>query len=224
MSAGLAWNEQIPYTDPKNDEIAMDRSGDRNRYVLSRPIVAAPGTVWEYSGGATQLLGAILEKATKQSLVDYARARLFAPLGIQEFEWLGQGGPAAASGLRLRPRDLAKFASLYLHEGQWNGQQVVPQTWVRESTRRQISFPGSASGGYGYQWWHACLTTPSGIVEVPSAVGNGTQRIFLLRAHRTAVTVLAGRYNDFSADPARGLLLDFLQPALPPAAASPCPS
>ena len=225
MSAGFEWNEEIPYNDPRNDEIAMDRSPDPTRYVLSRPIAAAPGTVWQYSGGTTQVLGVIVQRATKQSLADFARARLFTPLGIKDFEWLGtRGTQSAASGLRLRPRDLAKFGSLYLHEGQWNGQTVLPRAWVHESTRRRMTFPKREARGYAYQWWHACYSTPSGVVEVPTAVGNGEQRIFLLRAHRSVVTVLAGRYNDFSSNPAERLLLEFILPALPPAPASKCPS
>ena len=226
MSAGLEWNEDIPYTDPKNDEIVMNRSSDPMRYVLSRPIVATPSTAWRYNGGTTQVLGTIVQRATKQPLADYARAMLFAPLGITEIEWLGNlaGVPSAASGLRLRPRDLAKFGSLYLHDGRWNGRQVLSREWVQESTRRRLTFPGQETRGYAYQWWHACYPTPSGVVEVPHAVGNGTQRIFLLRAHQTVVTVLSGRYNDFSADPPERLLLEFIIPALPPAAPGRCPS
>jgi CubicO group peptidase (beta-lactamase class C family) len=226
MSAGLEWNEEVPYTDPKNDEIVMTRSADPMRYVLSRPIVAAPGTTWRYNGGTTQALGTIVQRATKQPLNDYARAVLFSPLGISDSEWLGNlgGVPSAASGLRLRPRDLAKFGSLYLHGGQWNGRQVLPREWVSESTRRRLTFPGQQARGYAYQWWHACYPTSSGVVEVPTAVGNGTQRIFLLRAQQTVVTVLAGRYNDFSANPPERLLLDFIIPALPTAPASQCPS
>jgi len=224
MSAGLEWNEDVPYTDPKNDEIAMDRSPDASRYVLSRAIVAAPGTVWRYSGGTTHVLGVIVQRTTKQPLDAYARERLFAPLGIKDVEWLGRGGPSAASGLRLRPRDLAKFGSVYLHDGQWNGRPVVPRAWVHESTRRQLTFPGQPARGYAYQWWHACYATPAGTVEAPTAVGNGAQRIFLLRAQRTVVTVLAGRYNDFSANPPERLLLEFILPALPPAPMSACPS
>jgi CubicO group peptidase (beta-lactamase class C family) len=225
MSAGLEWNEDLPYTDPKNDEIVMDGSPDPVRYVLGRPIVAAPGTIWRYSGGTTEVLGAILQRATKQSLTDYARTVLFSPLGIADFEWIGSGAmPSAASGLRLRPRDLARFGSLYLHDGQWNGRQVLPRTWVRESTERRLTFPGQEARGYGYQWWHTCYATPSGIVEAPTAVGNGMQRIFVLRAQRTVVTVLSGRYNDRSINPPERLLLDFILPALPPAPASACPA
>jgi CubicO group peptidase (beta-lactamase class C family) len=226
MSAGFEWNEDIPYTNPKNDEIVMNRSRDPMHYVLSRPIVAAPGTMWRYNGGTTQVLGTIVQRATKQPLADYARATLFSLLDVTQLEWLGNlaGVPSAASGLRLRPRDLAKFGSLYLHNGQWNGRQVLPREWVHESTRRQLTFPGQPARGYAYQWWHACYPTSSGVVEVPTAVGNGTQRIFLMRAEQTVVTVLAGRYNDFSANPPERLLLDYIIPALPPASRAACPS
>ena len=226
MSAGFEWNEDIPYTDPKNDEIVMTRSADPIHYVLSRPIVAAPGAVWKYSGGTTQVLGTIVQRATKRPLADYARSVLFSPLGITDFEWLGDlaGVPSAASGLRLRPRDLAKFGSLYLHNGQWNRKQVLPREWVAESTRRHLTFPGRAARGYAYQWWHTCYSTPQGTIEVPTAVGNGIQRIFLLRAQQTVVTVLAGRYNDFSTNPAERLLLDFILPALPRVSAAKVPA
>ena len=137
---------------------------------------------------------------------------------------LVEGVPSPASGLRLRPRDLAKFGSLYLHDGRWNGRQVLPREWVHESTRRRLTFPGQQARGYAYQWWHACYATPSGVIEVPTAVGNGMQRIFLLRAQRTVVTVLSGRYNDLSSNPPERLLLEFIIPALPPPSTSPCPS
>jgi CubicO group peptidase (beta-lactamase class C family) len=226
MSAGLDWNENLSYQDPRNDETAMDRSADPLRYVLGRRIAAPPGTVWRYNGGTTQLLAAIVQRATKQPIADYARTMVFAPLGIADVEWLGRlaGLPSAASGLRLRPRDLAKFGSLYLHGGQWNGHQVVPREWIDESTRRRLTFPQQPDRGYAYLWWHACYPTRSGVVEVPTAVGNGMQRIFVLRAQRTVVTVLSGRYNQPGGNPPERLLLDYIIPALPLAPKSPCPS
>ena len=226
MSAGLEWNEDVPYNNPRNDEIGMTLSADPLRYVLSRKIVAQPGTTWRYNGGTTQVLGTIVQRATMQPLADYAKAALFSPLGVTEFEWLGDlaGVPSAASGLRLRPRDLARFASLYLHDGEWNGRRIVPRDWTHESTRRQLTFPGQTTRGYAYQWWHACYATRSGVVEVPTAVGNGAQRVFLLRAQQTAVTVLSGRYNDFRTNPPERLLLDDIIPALPPTPSDRCPS
>jgi CubicO group peptidase (beta-lactamase class C family) len=109
MTAGLDWNEDVPYTDPRNDEIRMTADQQPLRYVLSRPFVHDPGDEFTYNGGLTQIMAVAVSRATKTSLVDYARKMLFDPLGIREFEWLGDVGgvPSAASGLRLRPRDLA---------------------------------------------------------------------------------------------------------------------
>ena len=226
MGAGFDWNEDVPYTDPKNDEIAMTRNDDPIRYVLGRPIVAAPGTVWRYNGGTTQVLGTIVQRATKTPLAEYAQSVLLSPLGVSDVMWLGNlaGVPSAASGMRLRPRDLAKFGSLYLHDGRWNNRQVIPPEWVRESTRRRLKLGNQDTRGYAYQWWHTCYSTPTGAVEVPTAVGNGAQRIFLLRAQQTVVTVLCGRYNDFRSNPPERLLLDYILPALQPAPSSACAS
>ncbi len=225
MSSGFEWNEDIPYNDPKNDEIAMGRAPDPVRYVLARRIVAAPGTSWRYNGGTTQVLGAIVQKATRTPLAEYAQTVLWAPLGIADVEWLGNlaGLPSAASGLRLRPRDLAKFGSLYLHDGRWQERQVVPAAWTRESTRRQMTFPGQTERGYADLWWHTCYKASSGLIETPTAVGNGLQRIYLLRAQKAVVTFLSGRYNDFSSNPPDKLMREFIFPALPPGPVAPCP-
>jgi CubicO group peptidase (beta-lactamase class C family) len=220
MSAGLDWNEDLPYTDC-NDEIVMTLSEDPVGYVLTRARVAEPGTVWKYNGGLPQVLATIVQRTTGQRLGEYARTVLFAPLGITDFEWLGDlaGMPSAASGLRLRPRDLAKFGSLYLHEGQWNGRQVVPADWVHESTRPQIALttPVSAYGkhGYGYLWWHTYYRTAVGTLEVPWAGGNGQQRIFVVPELNMVVTMLAGRYNHPTAAGLPNRLLEQIVQAVP---------
>ena len=206
MTSGLQWNEDVPYNDPRNDEIRMTRDSQPLRYALSRPFVLDPGSEFNYNGGLTQVMAAVIERATKTRLQDYARRVLFEPLGITDFEWLGDlaGMPAAASGLRLRARDLAKFGSLYLHAGRWNGKQVVPADWVTLSTKRQFRFR-SATGvnaggefGYAYFWWYNCYPTAAGLVEARTAVGNGQQRVFVLPGLDMVVTILAGRYNDFT--------------------------
>src|SRR5918995_755874 len=120
----------------------MTRDSQPLRYALAPRFVHEPGAEYNYNGGLTQVMAAVIERATRSSLEDFARTRLFAPLGIDTVEWIGDlaGMPAAASGLRLRPRDLAKFGSLFLHGGQWNGKQIIPSAWVESSTRRQFRF------------------------------------------------------------------------------------
>jgi len=206
MSSGLEWDEEIPYSDPRNDEIRMTRAPEPLRFALSPRFVHPPGEEWNYNGGLTHVMAAVLERATKRPIEEYARAKLFAPLGIDTVEWVGDlaGMPAAASGLRLRARDMAKFGSLFLHGGQWSGKQVIPARWVENSTRRHFAFrprtgaDSTGQFGYGHFWWYNCFPTPAGLIEVRTAVGNGQQRIFVMPGLDMAVTILAGRYNDFT--------------------------
>jgi CubicO group peptidase (beta-lactamase class C family) len=232
MTSGLEWNEDIPYTDPRNDEIRMTRDADPLRYALSRPFVHEPGAEFNYNGGSTQVLAAVLARATKSPLRDYVRRVLFEPLGITQFEWLGDvaGLPNAASGLRLRPRDLAKFGSLYLHAGRWNGKQVIPADWVERSTRRHFTFrarTGPDTGGefgYSYFWWYNCVPTAGGLIEVRAAVGNGQQRVFVIPGLDMVVTVLAGRYNDPGASTlASRILREHIIPAVKTGTRPGCP-
>jgi CubicO group peptidase (beta-lactamase class C family) len=219
MSTGLEWSEALPYDDLNNDERRLNRSADPAGFVLSRPVAAKPGTVFNYSAGDTQLLAGAVERATGRPLDAYAKDVLFAPLGITEFEWVRDtaGEPSAASGLRLRPLDLARFGSLYLTGGRWRGTQIIPSSWIEATLTRQMELPTADSDGgrHGYTllWWHSRFDTSRGEVVVVNASGNGGQNVFVVPALRLAVTVLGGRYNegDFLTE---AILLDHILPAL----------
>jgi CubicO group peptidase (beta-lactamase class C family) len=233
MTSGFEWNEKVPYNDPRNDEIRMTRDSQPLRYALSRPFAVEPGSDFNYNGGLTQVLAAVLVRATKTSLQEYARTKLFEPLGITDVEWVGDlaGIPAAASGLRLRARDAAKFGSLYLHGGKWNGKQVIPNDWVQLSTRRYFRFgPGTeanagAEFGYGYFWWYGCYPAAAGLIEARTAIGNGQQRLFVLPGLDMVVTIFAGRYNDFTTGALLGtrILREHVLPAVKTGIRPGCP-
>lgn len=233
MTSGFDWNEDIPYNDPRNDEIRMTRDPQPLQYALARPFAQDPGSDFKYNGGLTQVVAAVLVRATKSSLQEYARTKLFEPLGITDVEWVGDlaGMPAAASGLRLRARDLAKIGSLYLNRGKWNGKQVIPSSWIELSTRRQFRFrprTGADAGsefGYGYFWWYSCYPSAKGLIEARTAVGNGQQRLFVLPTGNMVVTIFAGRYNDFTTGNTLGrrILLEHVIPAVKTNFQSGCP-
>jgi CubicO group peptidase (beta-lactamase class C family) len=240
MTAGLEWNEDMPYTDPRNDEIRMTRDSQPLRYALSRPFAHDPGAEFTYNGGLVQVMAAVIQRAVKMPIQDYARTKLFEPLGIDTVEWLGDlaGMPAAASGLRLRGRDLARFGSLYLHDGQWNGKRILPAGWVERSTRRHFRFAREAGRdrspttpraagefGYAYFWWYSCYPTSRGLIEARTAVGNGQQRVFVLPGLDMVVTILAGRYNDFTTGNtlATRILREHVVPAVKTGARAGCP-
>jgi CubicO group peptidase (beta-lactamase class C family) len=203
MTTGAEWNEMtVPYTDRNNDELQMSTVKDPVELVLSRPLREKPGTTWYYNGGMTQVLAGVVRQITAKPLDVYAKEALFAPLGITHYEWIGVPKwdppmPAAASGLRLRARDLARFASVYLNRGKWQGRQIVPAEWVERSLRRHVpslgDWHGRAGWGYGYQWW---IGRPEGF-DVAAAFGNGNQRVFIVPKERLVVTVFAGEYNKF---------------------------
>ena len=154
MAMGTDWDELgIPYTDPTNSETAMDMAADRYRYVLGRPLVFEPGTRWVYNGGATALLGRLIADGTGKGLHDFAREALFEPLGLGPTEWLAdaKGEPFAASGLRMRPRDLARLGQLMLQGGEFMGRRVVSADWLKRCTTPYVSVDEGRR--YGYQWY-----------------------------------------------------------------------
>lgn len=193
MTLGTAWDEGLSYADPRNSEHAMELAADRCRYVLERPLVSEPGTRWAYNGGASALLGHLITRGSGRALRDYAEERLFRPLGISRFEWVRgrDGADLAASGLRLRPRDLAKIGRLVLDAGEWNGRRIVPADWLAASLTAHAS---TGELGYGYQWW---LGPPAsdGRPGWAAGFGNGGQRLFLGPRSGLVVAVLAGNYN-----------------------------
>ena len=205
MTAGIRWNEmEVPYTRPENDEIRMYYSKDPIRMVLERDGVEKPGERWYYNGGLTQVTAGVIERLTGKRMDQFAEEVLFGPLGIDDLQWRrstqwsSDTSPSAASGLRLRARDLAKIASLVLNNGKWQGTQIVPSQWIETSTRRHVrDNPWGPPGvyGYGYFWFPGTLN--SGIDTV-RAVGNGDQRIFVLPELGISIVVLAGNYNKFS--------------------------
>jgi len=200
MTLGMQWNEQLSYLDPGNSETAMDTAPDRYRYVLERPIVAAPGEVWIYSGGAVALVARLIEKGTGQALADYARSALFEPLGIDKFSWAkGTDGEAiAASGLRLTPRELARIGQLVLARGQWEGRAIVPAAWLDASFTPAATVRDGQS--YGYLWRVGEIAYPSktGIrgEHYVLGLGNGGQLLAIIPARALVVVVTAGNYND----------------------------
>jgi CubicO group peptidase (beta-lactamase class C family) len=219
MTSGLEWDESSrPYGDPLNSETAMDAADERYRFILSRPIVASPGERFRYSGGDTMLLAAVIQRATKQRLSKYAEQVLFRPLGIDRHEWIAysDGTEIAASGLRLLPRDMAKFGLLYLQGGRWRGTQVVPESWVKASTSLQAKVSDRPFGfqSYGYQWWLGSVRNDAHTPWI-MAVGNGGQRIMLIPSRDLVMVVTAGMYNSpAQTDITFEVLLDGVLPAV----------
>jgi CubicO group peptidase (beta-lactamase class C family) len=196
MSQGLVWDEDLPYSDSRNSEIQMAEAPDPVRYALAQPVRETAGTVYNYSGGSATIIAALLHKATGETLDSLARHELFEPLGITDFEWIRfpSGEPVAASGLRMRPRDLAKIGQLVLDHGAWKGAQIVPADWIKAATSPQIN--GQQIYFYGYQFWLGrSFVRGRGEIDWAAGWGYGGQRLFIVPALDLVVLVHAGRYD-----------------------------
>ena len=220
MTSGLEWNEDVPYDDPNNSEIQMTSSEDPMAFVLSRPLIEKPGSTWNYNGGTTQLLAAIIKKVSGMEIDKFANRYLFLPMEIDHYEWTkfpGTDLPAAASGLRLTSRDLLKFGLLYQQEGQWQGNQLISKEWIQNSTQAYINFGRNNNLGYGYQFWILNGIIMSERLDYPivAAFGNGNQRIYLDKKKELIVVITAGNYNLWRMEKdSEALMADFIYPAI----------
>jgi CubicO group peptidase (beta-lactamase class C family) len=142
--------------------------------MLDKPMVAAPGSRFNYCSGCSHVLSAIVQGQTRMNTRDFAQRELFAALGIRDFAWDtdATGIPIGGWGLQLTPRDMAKLGYLYLHDGQWDGRQVISAAWVRAATARHTATDDLL--GYGYQWW----TYPT--FGAYTALGRDGQTIFVV--------------------------------------------
>ncbi|MEJ7930548.1 serine hydrolase [Ramlibacter sp. AN1015] len=204
MRSGLRWDESGGYGRWANDEKGLLWRADRARYVLDRPLAESPGRQFNYNGGLTAVLGLLLEERTGMDLRTYARLKLFEPLGIRTWEWVGdlRGRPRAYTGLRLTPRDLARLGRLVLDEGRWKGRQLVSAEWLR-----RMLAPCPGSGDFGYHWWSGTVWVDGKQLAWKGALGNGGQRLFLVPELDLVVVTTAGEYDDSTVGRAQQYLL-----------------
>jgi CubicO group peptidase (beta-lactamase class C family) len=200
MSSGIKWDENLPWTDPGNDEPHLGYEADPIRYVLSKPIAMQPDVFWAYNGGGTDLLGSIIERVSGKTLEAFARELLFEPMGITDLEWKTyprNSKIATAVGLRVRPRDAAKIGQLVLNHGAWNGQQIISADWIARSITPRFQANGYFGNlfFYGYQWWMGRSLRGDKEVKWTAAMGLGGQRIFIIPELDLVVMCTGGLYG-----------------------------
>jgi CubicO group peptidase (beta-lactamase class C family) len=193
MTTGLYWPEYYPYEDSRNPYNTWKASEDHVGFVLNRTMVASPGTTFNYNTGASHLLSAIIQRASNMSTVDFANQYLFGPLSIAETLWLEdpQGVAGGGDSLFLRSRDMAKIGYLFLKEGNWEGNQIISEIWVRTSTTAFVNLGGELN--YGYQWWIDADE------DLYRALGYGGQQINVFHT-QNLIVVFTGmnRYYDYT--------------------------
>jgi len=184
MRAGYPWEE----TDPALWEGLL--SGYYVPLIEGFPLIADPGTEFHYSNLTSNWLGIIVDRATGTNLKAYAEENLFLPIGVEVGDWGtdADGHNNGCGDLHFTARDAAKFGLLYLNDGEYEGNQVISASWVRESLQRYSENINATGGfpanwglslkniGYGYQWWSA----RAGEHHFDFAWGHGGQLIVLM--------------------------------------------
>jgi CubicO group peptidase (beta-lactamase class C family) len=154
MSGGFGWAEFGDWSEYNRWTQAPDQAA----YVLNKPLIHAPGTVFNYNDGACHLLSVVLTQAAGMSTLDFANRYLFGPLGIGPRPWARDkaGFYKGCVALELTGRDMIKLGNLFLRHGtSGGGERIVSAEWVALSTRPQIRTGLDVPYGsrYGFLWW-----------------------------------------------------------------------
>jgi CubicO group peptidase (beta-lactamase class C family) len=210
MTTGLDWREDVPYDDPRSDSSLMEATDDWVQYVIDKPMAKDPGTVFNYSSGATELLAYIFQKETGQDIEAYGKKYLFGPLGIN-YHWKRTyiGVVDTEGGLYLNGADLAKIGYLYLNDGTWDGTRIVSKEWVKQSLTPFVD-TGWQGLKYGFKWW--LYPRKNGGQFVWMGIGFGGQRLMVFPEERMIATFTGW---DIIKDPTvDAQLVDRLLPAI----------
>lgn len=192
MTSGIDFNES--YVNPFGTVAKFYYGRRLEKYTLKLDLKRPPGTKWEYVSGDTQLLGLLLTRALRarsdtRTLTQYLNDRLWQPLGMEHasswsIDRKKDGIEKAFCCINAPARDFAKLGSLYLHQGEWRGRQLVPRAWVETSTTPDTAHAGATF--YRYQWW---LTFPNGAFNAEGILG---QFIHVDPVHQLVIVRLGG--------------------------------
>lgn len=185
MTSGFQWNISEAYS--------WFKTGDWVKSALEDKFSSTPGRDFCYSNQSAHVMSAIITRASGMRTREFAQRYLFDPLGISKIKWEAdpKGIEFGGAGLFLSARDMAKFGYLYLNEGLWDQQEVVPRQWIVESTCAHSDGGGPEKEKYGYLWWvhqekghHAYF-----------ASGYGGQYIYVLPELDTVVVTVSSSYT-----------------------------
>lgn len=198
MTSGVEWDDT--HTNPQSHRRHMldlqvgGQHGAIMDYMATRPRIAEPGAVWNYSTGETHVVGALVNAATGKWLADYLSEKIWSRIGMQAdaYWWLEapDGLEVAGSGLCATMRDYVRFGLFALNGGVAGGEQVVPEGWFAEASG---AYDADDAFNYGYMWWPVPDRSGSFRDGAFSARGIFGQYIYINPARNLLVTVLSSR-------------------------------
>ncbi|WP_406358373.1 serine hydrolase domain-containing protein [Streptomyces sp. NBC_00658] len=204
MRSGLDWAED-------STESQVEKASNWVQTILGRPLVSVPGTTYNYSTGNTHVVSAVLQKATRMSTCQFAHQYLFEPMGITAEHW-GRDPQSIFSGgynVYLTPREMAKFGLLYLHDGKWAGQPLVPTSAVRAAQAQTTQVDDTFA--YSEGWWMHTISRRA----MYFAWGYGGQFVYVIPS-ADIVLVTSENTSDNSNEEisARAFIRNYLLPSI----------
>lgn len=159
MSSGLNWEEN--YYDPIGQTAEAYYGNDLKGLILDLTVIETPGKVFKYHSSCSQLLTFVLEAATKKTISEYASEKLWKPIGAKHPAFWNTdivgGDEKGFCCINSNARDFARLGKLYLHKGNWNGEQFIDSSYVDDATKiaNLLDEKGATNVNYGYQFWLA---------------------------------------------------------------------
>jgi CubicO group peptidase (beta-lactamase class C family) len=157
MSSGLNWTED--YYNPIGQTAQAYYGTDLKGLMLGLKVVETPGKVFKYHSSCSQLLAFIVEEATDKTISEYASEKLWKPIGAKHPALWNidkkDGDEKAFCCINSNARDFARLGKLYMHNGNWNGLQIIDSSYAKEATSIAdlLDEKGNKNVNYGYQFW-----------------------------------------------------------------------
>lgn len=199
LSMSSAFNGNDSNMESPGNEEYMYPTDNWVKFTLDLPMddSKANGKRWEYFTAGVVVLGDVLNKSVPEGLEKYADKKLFAPLGIKNYEWqyTPQKVVNTAGGLRMSTLDFARYGQLYQNKGKWNGKQLLSASWVAKTFTKQLPIGGRNNEYYGFLFWNKTFTINGKNYETFYCTGNGGSKIYVFKDIPLTVVITAKAYN-----------------------------
>lgn len=207
-------------------EYSMTNTDDWIAYCLSIKLQRQPGLNWSYSSNDPMIMGEVISRVSGMTIMEFAKENLFDPLDIKDYKWTisPKGRGMTAGSFYMKPTDMLKIARLVYDNGNWQGQQIVSEEWIKQSTNCEIDLDFSftrysrmpnakyESARYGFYWYRENLKYKDINTEVLFASGNGGQYMMLLQDYNTKVVFTGGNYGSWRGKLPFEILLEYIIP------------
>ncbi len=180
-------------SESKGNEIAMMQSRDWVKNTLDLPMVASPGKFSSYCSGCALTLGSLVEITSNEDIETFAKRNLFTPMGISNYDWTfepNQSSINTFSQMYLTSRDLLKLAKMYKDGGNWEGKQIISESWITKGFSME-------QGDYGYLWYRKHFDVHGKRYSSYQASGNGGQKINIWPELNMITVFTGGNYNSY---------------------------